>query len=165
MIRFLLLGLVCFFVTGYHAVAEDAQAVDINALEIGDELPEDGIYFPLQGEVPGTVNLRFIGTNLRVYFLDPEGKIMEPVFPSALVRYRKAIGSAATNLMLTTVLNAGPGNVYLTSPRVLTQPLYYRVWLVLKTADADDSAEEDTNGTQAYPMRILRGIGSSASEE
>lgn len=165
MIRLLLLSLVCFFATGYHAVAEDSQAVDLNTLEVGDDLPEDGIYFPLQGDLPGTVNLRFVGTNLRVYFLDPEQKIMEPVFPNALVRYRKGIGSAATNLMLTTVLKAGPGNVYLTSPRVLTQPLYYRVWLVLKTADADESAEDDATGTQAYPMRILRGIGSSATEE
>lgn len=159
MLRLVLIGFFCLC-AGLSQAQTQKQVVNLDALKVGDVLPQDGEYWDLQGDVPGQINLRFIGTKLRLYYLDPEGKIMEPVYPVALVRYRSDLQSWKTNAPQMTKLTAGPGNVYLASERVLQQPLRYLVWVIIKRP-AENSKDEDES--VAYAQRILSGIGTSAN--
>ena len=160
MLRLLLIALTCLCATGFVYAEEDSQATDLEKLVIGDRLPPGGVYWDLQGE-EGQLNLRFIGSRLRMYFVDAEGKIMEPTAPKALVRYNNEVLRGRRGVPQMTTLTPGPGGVYLSSPRVLPQPLRYFVWVVLKgvTNEASSTDEENPDGTQPYGQRILSGLG------
>ncbi len=162
MLRHLFIGLFCLFATAFAQAAEEAGGGDLDSLKVGDVLPEAGQYWNLH-EAEGQINLRYVGTRLRLYFVDTEGKIMEPLFPVALVRYRNDLANWQKTGQQMTKLTAGPGNVYLASSRVLPQPLRYRVWVVLKVENEKTTSmseeEEEASDPQAYPMRILNGLG------
>ncbi|MGE9292541.1 MAG: hypothetical protein ACQKBW_02920 [Puniceicoccales bacterium] len=154
MLRPALFAFICLFLSFSVAQAqEEAPQPNLDALKVGDPLtPEDGVYWNLRGE-EGMLNLRFVGTRLRLYFVDGAGELIEPPYPIALVRYENAVRTGG-NRQLTKLTLAGDG-LYLASPRVIPQPLRYRVWVLLKTKESDGEEKD----TQSYPQRILSGLG------
>ncbi len=157
---FCLSGVLC-------AQSQTDQQNDIDKLKEGDELPEGGVYWDLQSG-KGQLNLRFHGNNLRLYFVDEGGLIMEPTFPVALARYYNDLRSSVKVPRDVATLKPSSNGVYLTSSRILQPPLRYRVWVVLQETEPDASATQDdalTPDKQSYGLRILNGIGSGSNTQ
>lgn len=150
------------FATVLQAQPTGGEAVNLDQLKEGDKLPEGGVYWPLQDET-GKINLRFAdGNRLRLYFVDNSDVIIKPTFEYALVRYYNDLVSEIKVPRNVAKLTKSGSGIYLASPRVLRQPLRYRVWVTLQNETPNESATADdalTKDKQSYGLRILSRLG------
>ena len=95
------------------------------AQSVGTRLPEMGLY---QESRYGTVNLRIVDDNLRLYFLNEEGEVMAPPIEAAAARMEQ-VSNATTDPYI--YMRPASSGIYLTSPRYIPKPYDYRVTLIL----------------------------------
>lgn len=110
--------------------------------EIGKPLPDEkGATFPYE---EGTINLRVMDNNFRVYFLDEEKNLQEPTWPSASIRWFNT--KAKPDQANFGGLKKGPGP-FLFCERNIVLPIYY--WVHLSFVNADGSIKE------AFPRTLM----------
>ncbi len=110
--------------------------------EIGKPLPNEiGPTFPYE---EGFVNLRVVDNNFRVYFLDKDKNLEEPLWPTASIRwFNTKFKPDQANF---TGLSKGSGP-FLYSPRNIVLPIYY--WINLSFVNPDGSVKH------AFPRSLV----------
>ena len=100
--------------------------------QLGQPLP-DNLGTTVEREEGGFVNVRIVGGRFRVYFLDKDSKLVEPVYPMGIIRYAV---KKEYNRKITITLNQSEGKPYLDAVRVTSPPYRYYLTLIL-TQDVD----------------------------
>ncbi len=108
-----------------------------SGLKVGDSLDELGHTFERPGE--SSLNLRIVDNNFRLYFLDEEGKIMEPDRDLGALRYDPRREDPE-------FLRLSPAEEkpYLTHVRYIRRPYVIRIHLVLQN-EGDPEVDTDKN--------------------
>lgn len=104
-------------------------AQNLHALAIGDELPEQGVYWKV---AEGMLNLRVEDKNFYLYLVDKDNKILKIDAEIAIVRYE---GVKKKNQDDTIKLEVSEDGLYLTSPRFVKPPHDYWVRVTLDPTD------------------------------
>lgn len=149
---------------GYDRIRERREAAErINAADQNPAenpeleeglLPEMGTYFETEdsyGKVTGFVNLRIVQNRFRLYFMDKDKKIIEPLYEKAYVRFE----DPDRNYDNQTVALSPLGD-YLTSSRIIKKPHRFYFNLILK----DDSGKKP----MYLPRRLLNQLGNPLDE-
>jgi hypothetical protein len=121
--RPLLLGLALVLALCRAAVAQTLGQ------PLGDE---GGLTIPIP-DGP-TLNLRIVDHNLRIYALDGDGKLVLPPYAKAIVEVEYERASKNEHLML----RQRDGNPWLTHPRFLRPPYFYRLRILLYPYEDSD---------------------------
>ncbi len=101
----------------------------------GDEegmMPEMGAY--IDASDGGFINIRIVGNNFHLYFLDAEKKLIEPTYKRALIRYENVARKDRDERL---ILNLSADGQSLTSGRVVRPP--FNFWVTLHFYDNNDS--------------------------
>ena len=101
--------------------------------KLGEPLPDD-LGTTVAREGGGFVNVRIVGGRFRVYFLDKDSKLIEPVYPIGIIRYAV---KKEYNRKITITLKALKGKPYLEAVRVISPPYRYYIALIL-TQNVDE---------------------------
>jgi len=97
------------------------------------QLPELGVYIPMAED--GFVNIRIVDKKFRLYFMDEERKVKEPVYSSAFIRYEN-VAKKDVEDRLTLRLSEDGEYQFLTSGRVIKPP--FNLWIFLVFTDSAD---------------------------
>ena len=109
--------------------------------EVGQLANVAGYYIDLEEGM--RINFRMVATKMRVYWLDADGLIVEPLSKEGNVRFRKTVNGKKL-FQLASV----SGDVALGHPEFIPYPHTFNLVLNLKSAD---SGELDT-----YPLRYVQ---------
>ena len=126
--KYLSLSLFALFVA--LSLPAQTEVVDIPTevseppYQIGDLVTEQGYYID-RGEEEPRINLRIVGNQLRLYWIDENGLIAEPEYQSATVRFIGSVNGRAYHRL--NLLSEGSG---LGAPGILPPPHLYGVILV-----------------------------------
>lgn len=111
-----------------------------------------GIDFKRKGDVPGTINVRIVKNRFEVWFLDKDGKIVEPDFDQGFIFFTNPNIKELRNLH--TTLKRSDSRPMLTSPLIIQPPHRYLVRLVLtKEVSSGDIYQSSVSG-QSSPEKI-----------
>lgn len=128
-------------------------------VKAGEQLtPELGIYVPIDEEKWGAaeVNLRIVNNNFQLFFLDGQGKLVEPPEVKVIVHYGNFVKKSQNEL---TVLLKREG-MMMTSPRVISPPHRYRVRIFLsKTEEPENAYGKPVEEKEFIGMHILNQLG------
>ncbi len=101
-------------------------------VQLGEPLPDD-LGTTVERQDGGFINIRIIDGRFRVYFLDKESRLIEPVYPKGIIRYAVR---REYNRKITITLSEQQGKSYLEAVRVISPPYRYYLTLIL-TYDLD----------------------------
>jgi hypothetical protein len=95
--------------------------------QLGEPLPTD-LGTTLERESGGFINVRIVAGRFRVYFLDKDSNLVEPVYPAGVIRYAV---KKEYNRKITVNVGQPQGKYYLEGVRVISPPYRYYLTLIL----------------------------------
>lgn len=99
---------------------------------VGDALPAGGLMVRINDET--RASLHVVDNTFRIYFVDEANALVEPPLAELALRWEEVTNQ--TNDGYTRLTRAeGP---YLTSPRKVFPPYWYRVWLIDTRAEKEE---------------------------
>ena len=155
MISRIALFLGCLVVaTGLHAQTDDEKVIPTKEseppFEVGQLANIAGYYIDLEEGMQ--LNFRMVGTKMRVYWIDADGLIIEPLSIEGNVRFRKTV-SGKKLFQLSLVSNdAGLGH-----PNFIPYPHTFN--LVLNVKDSKNG------GYMTYPLRYNQAMSEPRARE
>lgn len=125
-------------------LALSALCVLLQAQTVGTKLePEAGLYVDLDNSQK--MNLRLVENQVRIYFTDAEGLLIQPPFKRAVVNLQEMRDKDNKYHLM---LEKEPGQPWLTHPRLLYPPYHYRARIVLYR-------DETQENLVTLPMQIF----------
>jgi hypothetical protein len=110
---------------------------------VGDLVAEQGYY--IDGAGDGLrINFRIVDNKLRVYWVDGNGLIAEPLYTSAVVRFSGSVRGRSYHR-----LNLLPSGAGLGAPGVILPPHLYNVFLIFPAVGSEEAISHSFRYTPA----------------
>jgi len=122
---------------GGNGAPEEAPIVEEPPFEPGDRIKREGEYFDRKNG-QGEVNFRIVEKNIRVYFLDEGGRVIEPPYPEGNVRFRNERRNTSYVYLQPLTEDTGMG-----SPRLIRKPHIFSASMSFFDSDDEDAGSEN----------------------